>query len=184
MLPKRQSLWIRVLKKLWFLCLHKDESYFWTRENLVSPSTTNINAASSYVRPMGEIFNFWGSLHTKLIKDQAQRQVSHQGGAEQVTFNHGWERALSYLTCFLCQLWPSTPLRVHRDSFTNSVNAKSVQLHFPWCWHHLTSVLSFTYTSIFIITRSRRHGMTGSRRCLVLQKQGLEKSYFCAISVI
>lgn len=183
MLPKWQSLWITVLKKLWFLCLHKDKSYFWTLDNLVSPSTTSINAASSFARPTREIFNFWGSLHTKLIKDQAQRQVTHQGGSEHITFNCGWERTLSYLTCFLCQLWPS-PLRVHRDSFTNSLNAKSEQLHFPWCWHHLTSVLSFTYTSIFIITGSRRHGTTGIVRCLLLQKGGPGKSYFCVISVL
>lgn len=184
MLPKWQSLWIRGFKKLWFLCLHKDESYFWTLDHFASPSATNINAASLYARPTGRVFNFWGSLHTKLIKDQAQRQVTHQGGSEQVTFNHGWERALSYLTCFLCQLWPSPPLRVHRDSFTNSMNAKSAQLHFPWCRHHLTSVPSFTYTSIFIITGSRRHGITGIIQCLLLQKRGLGKFYFCVISVL
>lgn len=168
-----------MFKKLWFLCLHKDKPYFWALDTLVSPSTANIN-----VRPTREILNFWGSLRTKLIEDQAQRQVSHQGGAEQVTFNHGWERALSYLTCFLCQLWPSPPLRAHRDPFTNSVNAKSGQLHFPWCWHHLASVLSFTYTSSFIITGSWRHGVTGIIRCLLLQKWGLGNSYFCVISVI
>lgn len=98
MFPKWQYLWIRVFKKLWFLRLQRDESYFWTLENLVLPSTTNVNATSSYARPTGEIFDFWGSLHTKLIKDQAQRQVTHQGGSEKVTFNCGWERVLSYLT--------------------------------------------------------------------------------------